>query len=71
MSNIVQFVCPETSFDPETLAILGDVYDRACSRYCRARSTAVCEVMADRIIGAAMKGERDPEKLWQVAVRAI
>jgi hypothetical protein len=71
MSNILQFIRPETAFDPETLAILGDVYDRACRRYCPARSAAVCEVMADRIIGAAMKGKRDPEKLWQVAVRAI
>jgi hypothetical protein len=71
MSKILQFIRPETAFDPEILAMLGDVYDRACSRYCRAKSAAVCEVMADRIIIAARGGERDPEKLWQVAVRGI
>jgi hypothetical protein len=71
MSNILQFLKPNVTFDPDTLLILGDVYDRACTRLCTGPLDSVCEVMASRIISAAMKGERDPGKLWEIAVRPI
>jgi hypothetical protein len=40
MSNIPRFIRPSSSFDPDTLTILGDVYDRACTRFeiCRTAS---------------------------------
>jgi hypothetical protein len=71
MSNILKFIRPQTTFDPDTLTILGDVYDRACDRFCRCQSSPVCDQMANRIFAAAMKGERDPDILWQNAVRGI
>lgn len=56
------------SFDPGTLAMLGDLYDRACARYCGGPADGICEVMADKLITAAMRGERNPDTLWQIAV---
>jgi hypothetical protein len=71
MSNILKFIRPQTTFDPDTLTILGDVYDRACARFCRCQSNPACDEMANRIFAAAMNGERDPDLLWQNAVRGI
>ena len=59
------------SLDPETVAMLEDLYDRACARYCRGPTDGICDVMADKIIAAAINGERDPDTLWQIAVRGF
>jgi hypothetical protein len=59
------------SFDPETLTMLRDLYDRACARYCRGPTDDICEAMADKLVSAAMKGERNPDTLWQIAVRGF
>jgi hypothetical protein len=64
MSNVLKFIRPDCAFDPDTLTILGDVYDRACDRFCSCQPSATCDEMADRIFAAAMNGERDPDKLW-------
>jgi hypothetical protein len=71
MSNILKFIRPHTTFDPDTLAILVDVYDRACARFCGCQSSPACDEMANRIFTAAANGERDPDMLWQNAVRGI
>ena len=69
MSSIEKFIRPSSSFDPDTLTILGDVYDRVCAQFCSCRQSPACDAMADRIFAAAMAGEKDPDKLWQIAVR--
>jgi hypothetical protein len=71
MSNILKFIRPDSAFDPDTLTILGDVYDRACARLCGCQSSPACDEMANKIFVAAMHGERDPDILWQIAVRGI
>jgi hypothetical protein len=71
MSSILKFMRADAAFDPDTLTILGDVYDRACSRFCSHPFSPVCEEMADRIFTAAASGERDPDRLWQIAVRGM
>lgn len=71
MSSIIRFIRPDSTFDPDTLTILGDVYDRACANLCGCRVSAACEAMANRIFMAAMTGERDPDRLWQIAVRGL
>jgi hypothetical protein len=71
MSNILKFIRPHSTFDPDTLTILGDVYDRACARFCSCQSSPACDEMADRIFAAATNGEQDPDRLWQIAVRGI
>lgn len=71
MTNVSKFIRPNVHFDPETLTVLGDVYDRACANYCGCDISVVCDSMADRIFVAAMRGERDPDKLWKIAVRGL
>lgn len=72
MADVLQFVRPTAAFDPETLLVLGGAFDRArtCLRDTEQPAT-VYEVMAGRIIAAAMNGERDPDKLCRAAVRGI
>jgi hypothetical protein len=71
MSSILKFMRPGAAFDPDTLTILGDVYDRACDGFCGCKSSPACEAMADRIFAAAVSGEQDPDRLWQIAVRGL
>ena len=71
MSNVSKFIRPNSHFDPEILTVLGDVYDRACDGYCGCKVSATCDAMADKIFTAAMRGERNPEKLWEIAVRGL
>ena len=52
MSNILEFIRPHSAFDPDTLTILGDVYDRACDGFCSCQSSRACDEMADRIFDA-------------------
>jgi hypothetical protein len=68
MSNILKFIQQNTTFDPDTLLLLGDVYDRACDQSCTGRLDTACEGMASRIVDAALNGERDRDRLWQIAV---
>lgn len=71
MTNVSRFIRPDSHFDPETLTVLGDVYDRACANYCGCQASATCDEMANRIFAAAMTGERNPQKLWTIAVRGF
>jgi hypothetical protein len=71
MTNVSKFIRANSHFDPETLTVLGDVYDRACDSYCGCKASTTCDAMADRIFTEAMRGERDPEKLWRIATRGL
>ena len=62
----------DTAFDPETVKALCDAYDRACtSLHDRGQPDIVNEVIAERIISLAKKGERDPDKLCEGALVAL
>ena len=69
MSSILKLIRPNSIFDPDTLTILGDVYDRACAEHCSQHPSQTCDAMADRIFAAAKDGERDPDKLRLAALR--
>lgn len=73
MAQILKFIRPqEHSFDPETLLVLGAAYDQAvASLHDKGQPDAVCEIIAGRIVASAMKGERDPQRLSQLALRGI
>lgn len=71
MSSILKFIRANATFDPDTLTVLGDVYDRACFSFCSCQSSPACDEMANKIFTAAMNGERDPDRLWQIAVRGM
>ena len=70
--TILPFVRPETTFDPDAVAIMSSAFDAALALLNdQNQSPTVREIIAKRIIAAAMKGERDPERLRQEAINAI
>ncbi|MGA6940160.1 MAG: hypothetical protein WB041_33010, partial [Pseudolabrys sp.] len=72
MGKIVRNLFYDTAFDPETVKALCDAYDRACtSLHDRGQPDIVNEVIAERIISLAKKGERDPDKLCEGALVAL
>jgi hypothetical protein len=66
---VLRLVSPDYSFDPEALALLCSVYDRAISRLGGIQSEAVRALVAKQIIEAAARGQRDPDALCQAALR--
>jgi hypothetical protein len=71
MAQILYFVRPNKSLDPETLEILGAAYDKAVASLQDGMSDAVCEEIAGRLIEAGAHGERDPDALHELALRGI
>jgi hypothetical protein len=72
MGQILQFVRPIDAFDPETLTILGEAYDKAVASLKGGEHRAiVLETMALRVLDLAAQGERDPERLCQAARRGL
>jgi hypothetical protein len=70
MAKILEFIRSDYSFDPEAVAILSKAYDMALASL-RDQPEAVREVIARRIIEAARRGERNPDKLCAVALTAF
>lgn len=73
MATILQFIKPhDGSFAPDVTRIMGEAYDAAHKQlHSRGQPQIVYEIIAERIIEAVKKGERDPEKLCQAALRGI
>ena len=60
------------SFDPETLDTLGRAYDLAIANmYDKGQPDMVRDLIADRIMLLARKGERDIHALCRAALRGI
>ena len=61
-----------TVFDPETVKLLSDAYDKACkSLHDTGQPDIVNEVIAERIISLAKQGERNPDRLCKGALTAL
>jgi hypothetical protein len=66
--SIRSFVTPGV-FDPEALAAMGEAFDAACKALDdTGQPQIVREIIAQRIIEAASRGERDPVRLAEVAL---
>jgi len=60
------------TFDPETLDILGRAYDLAIANmHDKGQPEAVRDLIADRVMQSARKGERDIHALCRAALRGI
>ena len=72
MATVLQFIRNESDFDDEATRLIGEAFDAACKDL---RDTGqpimVQEVIAKRIIKAAMKGERDPTRLRKAGLAAL
>lgn len=62
----------ETAFDPETVAILTAAYDE-CIRRLRLvdREDPLTQVLANKIIETAWRGEHDPTRVCQQVLDAL
>jgi hypothetical protein len=64
MASILPFIKKETVFDDATTRLMGEAFDEVCkSLRDKGQPEVVYEVIARRIIEAAKKGERDPQRL--------
>jgi len=60
------------SFDPETIEVMGQAYDKAKRRlHDTGQPALVQEVIAKRIIDIAAAGERDPDQIAKRALQAL
>jgi hypothetical protein len=60
------------AFDEEATAAMAEAYDKACqSMHDWGQPDIVKEIIAKRIIELAGKGERDPDRLCERALRAL
>lgn len=72
MAQILQFVRPQMAFNPEDTANLVMAYEKAIDQlHGDAFTDLVREIVAKRIIAAALKGERDPDRLSALAITSI
>ena len=72
MAKILPFIRSEMAFDDTTTQVMGLAFDAACTEFRDSDLTTLTrEIIAERIIQAAKRGERDPERLCRVAVSAL
>jgi hypothetical protein len=66
---------PYKAYDPETLSVVGRAFDAAWREFRRThcepadRLEATRKMMALRVMAAANDGERDPQRLKQLAIQ--
>lgn len=59
-------------FDPETIKAITTAYERACSELQLVdRNDLLTELVAKTIISVAETGERDPERIRQMAMEKL
>lgn len=72
MAHILEFIRHDVSFDPEALKAVGAAYDLAVANMQGGEQPKIVrEIIAQRIIASAKTGERNPQKLCQMALRGI
>jgi hypothetical protein len=72
MASILPFIRNSVDFDDEATRIMGEAFDAACKDlHDTGQPIIVKEVIAQRIIKAATKGERDPVRLRNAALAAF
>lgn len=62
----------DAAFDPQTVELLTAAYEQACiALRDMGQPEIVQQIIAQRIIAAATRGERDPDKLCESALSAL
>jgi hypothetical protein len=67
-------VVPHSSvgFDEAAISAMGLAFERACaSLQTSGIATTVREIIAERILEAAAQGERDPDRLYDLALKIL
>ncbi len=72
MAKIIEFIRRERSFDPQSTGVLVIAYERAADAVQGIDpSRTLREIIARRIVAAAMRGETDPQRLCEAALAAL
>jgi hypothetical protein len=72
MASILPFVRNKSDFDDEATRLMGEAFDAACKDlHDTGQPALVREIIANRIIKAAKKGERDPARLRKAGLAAL
>ena len=73
MASILQFVRVDRSvFDDSVTNVMGEAFDAACAELQDNNlSQLVREIIAERIIEAAKRGERNPQRLCSIGIAAM
>jgi hypothetical protein len=72
VASIIPFLRPWMDFDDRMTGILGEAFDSACKElHDTGQPNIVHEVIANRIIEAAKKGELDPNRLRNIGLAAL
>jgi hypothetical protein len=71
-ASILPFVRDKSGFDDEATRLMGEAFDAVCKDlHDTGQPALVREVIANRIIEAAKKGERDPARLRKAGLAAL
>jgi hypothetical protein len=66
------FATSEQCFDEETTSLVGQAFDKVCSKLRDQRQRhSLKESIAKRLIAIAGRGERDPEKMCEAALISL
>jgi hypothetical protein len=60
-----------TAFDPEIVELLSQAYEAAVKRVGKNQPVVVLETIAKRIIEIGGRGERNPTKIVEYAIRGV
>jgi hypothetical protein len=73
VGQILHFIRSDTSaFDDHATHAMGEAFDTACAELQDNNlSELVREIIAERIIDAATRGERDPKRLCSIGIAAM
>jgi hypothetical protein len=73
VASILQFVWIDRSlFDDYVTSVMGEAFDAACAELQDNNlSQLVREIIAERIIEATKRGERDPQLLCSIGIAAM
>ena len=72
MAAILPFIRNKSDFDDEATRLMGEAFDAVCKDlHDTGQPALVREIIANRIIEAAKKGERDPARLRSAGLAAL
>jgi hypothetical protein len=73
VAPILQFIRADAAaFDDATTSVMDGAFDATCAEFQDVPlSNLAREIIADRIIEAAKRGERDPKRLFDIGVAAL
>ena len=71
MPTTNKYISHPGTFDPKAISVMGAAYENALASFPISAPESVREVIATNIIGASREGERDRDKLCEVALKTL